>query len=230
MSGGPHRRSTSRRKASPQLGGTGRLADDLYLMSHHEVSGKPHLHPRAIGLGLAGALLAELVLLGKLCIRPGVVIVADPTPPAEELASLVLGLVQNEREQHTAQVWLLYLARTATEDVAQRLAKSGYLARVSARRPWSSERWAPVDPDCAFTPLVRILPALDSSRPLTADGTALAGLAAACGLSPRMLLYAPPKATRRNLDEVVAQLGPDLRHLIAETQAAVDSALLSHRV
>lgn len=185
MSGGPHRRSTSRRKATPQLGGTGRLADDLYLMSHHEVSGKPHLHPRAIGLGLAGALMAELVWMGKICVRPDGVVVADPTPPAE-LASLVLGLVQNEHEQHMGQVWLLYLARTATEDVAQRLAKSGYLTRVSARRPWSSERWAPVDPDCAFTPFVRILPALDSSRPPTAEGATLAGLAAACGLGPRL--------------------------------------------
>lgn len=229
MSGGLYRRA-SRSNVVPQLSGTGRLADDLYLMSHHEVSGKPHLHPRAIGLGLAGALMAELVWMGKICVRPDAVVVADPTPPAEELASLVLGLLQSEREQHLAQVWLLYLARTATADVAQRLAKSGYLTRVSARRPWASERWAPVDPDCAFAPLARILPVLDSSRPLTTEGAALAGLAVACGLSPRMLLYAPPKPARRNLDEVVAGLVPALRHLIAETQAAVDSALLSHRV
>lgn len=29
------------------LGGTGRLADDLYLLAHHETTGKPHLQPRA---------------------------------------------------------------------------------------------------------------------------------------------------------------------------------------
>jgi hypothetical protein len=40
------------------LSGTGRLADDLYLLAHHEITGKPHLQPRAAGLGLAGALLA----------------------------------------------------------------------------------------------------------------------------------------------------------------------------
>ena len=44
--------------------GTGRLADDLYLLAHHEMTGKPHLQPRALGLGLAGALLAELMLAG----------------------------------------------------------------------------------------------------------------------------------------------------------------------
>ena len=45
------------------LTGTGGLADDIYLLAHHEVSGKPFLQPQAIGLGLAGGLLAELVLI-----------------------------------------------------------------------------------------------------------------------------------------------------------------------
>ncbi len=45
------------------LTGTGRLADDIYLLAHHEVSGRPFLQPRAAGLGLAGGLLAELVLI-----------------------------------------------------------------------------------------------------------------------------------------------------------------------
>lgn len=228
MSGGSS--PASRGQLMPKLGGTGRLADDLYLMAHHEVSGKPYLQPRAIGLGLAGGLMAELVLSGKICVRPDGVAVAGPAPPADELARVVWNLVQTEHQQHVAQVWLLYLARTAAEDVARRLAKSGYLTRVSARRPWPSQRWAPVDPDCAFTPFVRVLPALDVSRPPTAWAAALAGLAAACGLGPRLLLYAPRKRVRRSVGQAVEQLGPDLRHLIAETQAAVDSALLTHRV
>jgi hypothetical protein len=33
----------------------------------------------------------------------------------------VLGLLLAEPEQHTAQAWLAYLARTAAEDVARRL-------------------------------------------------------------------------------------------------------------
>ena len=45
------------------LTGTGRLADDIYLLAHHEVSGRPFLQPRAIGLGLASGLLAELALI-----------------------------------------------------------------------------------------------------------------------------------------------------------------------
>jgi hypothetical protein len=46
------------------LGGTGLVADDLWLLAHHEVTGRPYLHARQLGLGLAGGLLAELMMTG----------------------------------------------------------------------------------------------------------------------------------------------------------------------
>lgn len=212
-----------------QLSGTGRLADDLYLLAHHEVTGKLHLQPRAAGLGLAGALLAELMLSGKIYLQPDQIMVADRSPPGDGLARSVLGLLVSEPEQHAPRDWLLFLARTAAEDVALRLEQSGYLTRISSRRPWRGQRWIPVDSDCAFAPFLRAKSALDSSKPITAQNAALAGLAAACGLGRQMALYLPPKAHHR-LQEAAQQLHPSLRDLITQTQAAVDSALLSHRV
>ncbi len=224
------RRLGGRGGPAPRLGGTGRVADDLFLMAHSDVSGKPLLQPRAIGLGLAGGLLAELMLSGKICAGPDGVVVADPAPPGDELAGFVLSMLLGEHEQRTAREWLLFLARSAAGDVAHRLAQSGYLARVAGRRRWRGGRWVPVDADCAFAPLVRVRPALMPSRPVTVPAACLAGLAAACGLGPRMFMYAPPNADRRCLDEAVARLHPGLRDLIAQTQAAVDSAVLSQRL
>jgi len=212
-----------------RLSGTGRLADDLYLLAHHEVTGKPHLQPRAVGLGLAGALLAELMLSGNAYLWPDRIAVTDRSPPEEGLARSVLGLLVSEPEQHAPRDWLLFLARTAAEDVARRLEQSGYLTRISSRRPWRGERWVPVDSDCAFAPFLRVKSALDSSRPVTAQNAVLAGLAVACGLGRHLALYLPPKAHHR-LQEAAQQLHPSLQDLIAQTQAAVDSALLSHRV
>ena len=63
-------RSRAGSAMSAGLGGTGRVADDLYLMAHHEVSGRPLLQPRALGTGLAAALLAELMLGGSIVLRP----------------------------------------------------------------------------------------------------------------------------------------------------------------
>ncbi|HEY5985743.1 MAG TPA: GPP34 family phosphoprotein, partial [Streptosporangiaceae bacterium] len=50
----------------PGLSGTGRVADDVWLLAHHELTGKPYVAPRAVGLGVAGGLLAELLLSGYL--------------------------------------------------------------------------------------------------------------------------------------------------------------------
>jgi hypothetical protein len=213
------------------LNGTGRLADDLYLVAHHEQTGKPHLQPRALGLGLAGGLLAELMLSRSIRLWRGVVMAADTSPPRDDLARSVLGQVAGEREHLPPRDWLLYLARTAAVDVAGRLEQAGYLTltRAAAWRFRGTQRWVPVDADSAFAPLVRVKSALSGSGPLAAQNAALGSLAAACGLGHQMALYLPPDAPRR-LEQAARQLDPALRELITATQAAVDSALLSHRV
>jgi hypothetical protein len=122
------------------LSGTGRLADDLYLVAHHEQTGKPHLQPRALGLGLAGTLLAELMLSRSIRLWRGVITAADGILPGDDLARSVLGHVASEREHLPPRDWLLYLARTAAGDVARRLEQSGYLTRVSTWRFGRGER------------------------------------------------------------------------------------------
>jgi hypothetical protein len=58
------------------LTGTGLAADDLYVLAHHDVTGRPFLQARALGIGLAGALLAELVLAGAIRVPDGRVALA----------------------------------------------------------------------------------------------------------------------------------------------------------
>lgn len=214
---------------SPQLGGTGRLADDLYLVAHHEISGKPRLQPRALGLGLAGGLLGELMLAGSIQLWHGRVIIAGGTPPGDALARSLLAQVTSEQQHLPPRLWLLFVARTAAGDVAARLHQAGYLTRTPAPLRWRAARWVPADPDTAFAPLVRVKAALSSRDPAAAQNVALGGLATACGLGHQLSLYLPPGASR-SLDAAISRLDPGLQALIAQTQAAVDSALLAHRV
>jgi len=209
------------------LAGTGWVADDLYLMAHHDLTGKPLLQPRPLGLGLAGCLLAELMLGGSIGLRHDGAVLAGRTWPADDLARRVRDQIAAEPAPRPLTDWLAYLVRTAAPEVAARLEQAGYLTRVRGWVAWRPGQLVPADPDWAFGPLLRVRAALDRSRPFDPREAVLAGLAVACGLGYRMDQYTAPAG--RSLAEATGYLGPDLRELIAQTQAAADSALLSHR-
>jgi hypothetical protein len=212
----------------PGLGGTGRVADELYLIGHHEQTGRAHIQPRAAGLGLAGALLAELVLAGAIAVDAGTVMPAGPGQADDGLTAAVAGQIAGETPHRPVADWLAFLSRTAAGDVAARLAGAGYLA-PARRRPWQAARFVPVDPDCAFAPVARLKAALHPDRPGNAQAITVAGLAAACGLGPRLALYLPA-GSRARTDALVSLLTADLHEVITQTQAAVDAAVLAHRM
>lgn len=96
------------------LTGTGCLADDIYLLAHHEVSGRPFLQPRAAGLGLAGGLLAELVLIGAVRVSGDGVAATDRIRPQDGLMHAVHLRVLGERQRYCTGDWLTFLgARSA---------------------------------------------------------------------------------------------------------------------
>jgi Golgi phosphoprotein 3 (GPP34) len=130
-------------------------------------------------------------------------------------------------EPRPVQSWLRVLAHGAARDVAVRLEEAGYLEHVRGRVPWGQGRWVPVNPDWAFAPVLRARAALDPARRLTAHSTTLAGLMFACGLGFR--LGDDQTSAGRPVQEAVAQLGPGLQVLIAQTETAIESAVLSYR-
>jgi Golgi phosphoprotein 3 (GPP34) len=221
------RTAGSSRVPAPSLAGTGRLADDLYLMAHHERTGRPLLAPRAAGLGLAGGLLGELILAGALSICRGEVI-TGPAPPGDALAATILNQVAGEVSPRPVADWLAFLSRAAPGRVAGRLEQAGYLVAIEAR-PWRNSRWVPSDPDCAFAPVARLKAGLDVARPADAQTVALGGLAAACGLSARLTAYLPARS-RTRMDQAAGRLDAGLREVITCTQATVGAALLAHRL
>jgi hypothetical protein len=230
-----HERHTSRsaghRHPDPPaqgLSGTGLVADDLYLLGHDDRSGKPLLQPRALGTGLAGALLTELMLAGCIGLRhDSTVVITRDTPQGAVQQHRLLKQVADEPGPQPVRSWLRFLAHSAARDVALRLEEAGYLQHVRSRVPWRQDQWIPVNPDWAFAPMLRVRTALNPARPLTAHAAALTGLAVACGLGFRLDLYQAQAG--RPVQDAVAQLGPGLQELIAQTQTAVDSAVLSQR-
>jgi Golgi phosphoprotein 3 (GPP34) len=211
------------------LSGTGLVADDLYLMAHVDRTGRPRLQPRPLGIGLAGALLTELMLAGWIGLRRDSAVVIIPGVPQDAaMRHALMRQIADEPGPQPVQAWLRFLARGAARDVAVRLEQAGYLEHVRSRIPGRQGRWVPVNPDWAFAPMPRVRSALDPARPVTPHGAALAGLAVACGL--RFLLDQYHTQGGRTVEDAVAAVGPGLQELISQTQMAVDSTVLSHRM
>ena len=211
------------------LSGTGLVADDLYLMAHDDRTGRPHLQPRALGIGLAGALLTELMLADCIGLRrDSTVVFAAGVTQDTVLRHALLKQIADEPGPQPVQAWLRYLARSAARDVALRLEQAGYLEHVRGWIPGRQGRWVPVNPDWAFAPMLRIRSALDPARPITAHAAALTGLAVAAGLRFRLDQYQTQAG--RTVQDAVAALGPGLQELISQTRTAVDSTVLSHRM
>ena len=218
-----------RHRAPPPRGlsGTGLVADDLYLLGHDE-SGKPQLQPAALGTGLAGALLTELMLVGWIDLRQdSAVMITRDAPHAAVQQYALLKRIAAKPEPQPVRSWLRLLAHSAEHDVAVRLEEAGYMEHVRGRVPWRQGRFVPVNPDWAFAPVLRARSALDPTRPLTAHSAALAGLAVACGLGFKLSEHETPAG--RPVQDAVAQLGPGLQELIAQTETAIESAVLSYR-
>ncbi|HEV2636805.1 MAG TPA: GPP34 family phosphoprotein [Actinocrinis sp.] len=213
----------------PALRGPGLLADDFYLLSHDSVTGEPLLTERVSGLGLAGALLAELAAHHRIDLAGGVVVVIDRSPPPDALARRMLGLVQSEH--HLLRDWLEFFARTAVDDVAARLAHLGVLGRRRSRRPWRESRWVPIHANSAALPAATLCTKLIRGEHLGAHDAVLAGLTTATGLDQQVLweVRTVAPSARHNLDTAVGKLDRCTRTILSQTEAAVGATISSHR-
>ena len=201
------------------------LADEFYLIAHADTTGAARLHPRAAGYGLASALLAELYLQERLTIDNSVVIVTSAAPPPDLLAHTVLEHLLGEAQRHPVRDWLAFLGRTAVDDVARRLTRSGMLELVENRRLFGVTRsYVPVAINDAAWPKARISSRLMARQPMELPDQILAGLCYATGLIKEMVWDDTAQASRNYLARVISDLPSPLRTLISETEIAVSKS------
>ena len=213
--------------SSTRLGAVRLLADEFFLLAHDDMSGKPRLHPRVAGIGLASALLGELILFGRIRIHGGDLVVLERRPVDDGLTNRVFVTIAGRHPQPLS-TWLAMLAETAHDDVAARLAADGVVSRVSSRWPGRGDRWVPADMSTAAWPAARLRMVLTHDEAPSVPDVALAGLALSCGLASYLLWDTGPQV-RDHLDRLLSDLGP-VRDLLARAAAAVGNAVMSRRV
>jgi hypothetical protein len=207
-------------RGSP-MQGTGLVADDLYLLAHHDRTGKALVPPRVLGITLAAGLLAEMLIAESIRVSAdGSVVPGDPRR-LDPLTAHLHQVMLREDQTRPVRDWLLFSARTAADDIGARLQRSGFL--FWSRRwwmPWRPRR-VPVDPNWAFAAVIR------ATRPHSVQGAALAALVTACGLTFRLTESGNPPSLSH--DDLLRALAPPVRGLIPHVQATVASVVLAHR-
>ena len=208
-----------------------RLADDLYLITHDDRSGRSRLPARVLAFGLAGALLAELAVGDHVVVEDGVVVLGPAeSAPRDVLAHEALDQVRSETL--SVHDWIVFFGRGATARVAARLGRAGALTQRASALPLRPVRWVPTDPNSALMPQVNLVTRLVRGQPLDTHYAALGGLVEAVGLGAheRVLWEVHDRADRvAVLECAVAGLSPSLRELIAQVERAVAGAYVTHR-
>jgi hypothetical protein len=204
-------------------------ADDFFRLAHHDVTGKPRLHAAATGLGLAAALLGELMIDGGIELHDGTLRVIDASPPRDALAHATLDQLIAQPQHQGVRVWLDFLRRGAYDSVAQRMWRGGHVRQETSRRLLRRVvTWVPTDVNTAAWPWARLSNALYRQEPVDETDVFLLGLAAATGLEAD-LLDSGPSSAESYLRRLLASMPAQFQELLAYTRAAVGDAVLSYR-
>src|SRR5262245_36977798 len=102
------------------------LADEFFLVGFDEYTGKPLVNSEVLDTGLAGAVLGELLLAGRLVVDENNLVTArDQRPYGERVTDAALAEVLKQRDPHPVRAWVEYLREHVRAMVAPRLVQIG---------------------------------------------------------------------------------------------------------
>lgn len=104
------------------------LADELLLLALDDVSGRPTSRAH-LDLGLAGAVLVDLALAGRVDMADGCLVVTDATLTGDVVADAVLARIAERQRARRPKDWVRRLAKGLRGGVVDRLVSAGVLRR-----------------------------------------------------------------------------------------------------
>jgi hypothetical protein len=204
------------------------MAEEILLLLLDDETGKPVGLPGPAGdLALAGAILMELALAGRLDSDLDRLHLAGAAPTGDALLDSVLARIAAEPEERTSRAWIQDIAKGMPGlrgQLLERLVAGGVLRRVEDRFLWVfPERRYPKAPDSQQVAEVRarlrgVL--LEQELPDPRDAL-LIGLCRAAGLVPLLLNPAEAEAAAprieaiARLEELSRSLGAAVRDVYA---------------
>lgn len=104
------------------------LAEEFALLAYRD-DGASQIDGTRLDNGLAGALLLDLVLAGRIDIEDKKVTVHDATPPGDPLLDRTLARIYGEPRERKAGHWVTKLAKVARRQTTDRLVEQEVLRR-----------------------------------------------------------------------------------------------------
>src|SRR3954453_20128684 len=99
------------------------LGDEFWLLAHHDYSGKPLCAWPIMAAGLAGAILAELLMDRQVILSQGrLMLAAQAQAPLDDVARLVVAEVSRQPVAYPVRDWVPHFAEIVYEPVCHRLA------------------------------------------------------------------------------------------------------------
>lgn len=207
------------------------LADEFFTIAHDEHTGAAHLPLPVVALGLASAILADLMLDRRIIVHRGQLAPLALDPPADPLLMEVHARFIQERRPQPIRIWLAYLATFTYPRVAQRLAAAGAVQpqRRLTLSGWST-RYRPVNWQRAAWTGAALAEKLMRRQPLGLTDMFLAGLGRRTALLDLLLRdFDSPAAGRAYLQQLEPHIWAPLLELLEHTDAAVANAMVTHR-
>ncbi|MCO8271356.1 GPP34 family phosphoprotein [Actinoplanes sp. TRM 88003] len=207
------------------------LADDLFLTAHDSVKGKCLLSPATLGLGMASALIGELVLWRRVDVVDGKIQIIDDRPTGDPAATAVLDQLLREGHHRAVRDWISFLATgVATDLVERRLARSALVQRQEKRGLFGSKvTFVPSDSMIAGWPATRVRTFIGRGELLDIPDLVLAGLILATGLDQHVFLTLDARGRGQLFDQLKRRLPAMLLELISQAEAAVGDAVMARR-
>jgi hypothetical protein len=206
------------------------LADDLFLIALDERSGRSRLNAVALNLGLAGALLGELMLSGHIGLHESRFEVVPAMPPLTD--AVLQRMIRHLRDepQHPVSIWLSFFAQTAADDVAERVVRRGLLKTELRGLLRAKPSYVPTDPASLAWRTFRVAQIIRRRDVQTWADLVLIGLILATGLDDAVLWNGTPE-DRANLRLIAASLGedPTLNAVTTQVSALIAAGVLSQR-
>jgi hypothetical protein len=207
------------------------LAEELLLIAYDHKTGRASTGSAELDCGLAGAVLLELTLAGRIDVIDSKVRVLDTAPTGEPLTDGALVRIARERKARKPEWWVGKLRSGLRVGLVARLTERGVL-RLERHRVmglFPVRRYPSVDPALENAARARLELAVVKGVEPDARTAALASLLDACGLAKRTF----PELDRRQLKARMKEInegqwaGAAVRKAIQSIHAAVAASTVA---